>query len=100
VFKGKHQLLTSRIYFLTSILVMQSFASSTDLVAGVNYRINDALVPFLGFGYQQWVFGIAYDVATGQIGKALPGTGSLEVSVSYMGRKSGRPIRYLSCPRF
>jgi hypothetical protein len=27
------------------------FASSTDLVAGVNYRINDALVPFLGFGY-------------------------------------------------
>ncbi len=85
---------------MAGLSIRTPFASSTDLVAGVNYRINDAIVPYLGLGYQQWVFGVAYDVAAGQIGKALPGTSSLEVSISYTGRKSGRPIRYLSCPRF
>jgi len=85
---------------MAGLSIRTPFASTTDLVAGVNYRFNDAVVPYLGLGYQQWVFGVAYDVAAGQIGKALPGTSSLEVSVSYTGRKSGRPIRYLSCPRF
>ncbi len=85
---------------MAGLSIRTPFASTTDLVAGVNYRFNDAVAPYLGLGYQQWVFGVAYDVAAGQIGKALPGTSSLEVSVSYTGRKSGRPIRYLSCPRF
>ncbi|MFM1857748.1 MAG: hypothetical protein RLZ05_808 [Bacteroidota bacterium] len=85
---------------MAGISIRAPFASSTDLVAGVNYRFNDAVAPYLGFGFNQWVLGVSYDVATGNLAKAVPGTSSLEVSISYTGRKSGRPIRYLSCPRF
>lgn len=85
---------------MAGISMRTLFAASTDLVAGVNYRINDAIAPYLGFGFQQWVVGVSYDVATGNLAKAVPGTSSLEVSISYTGRKMGRPIRYLSCPRF
>jgi len=85
---------------MAGISLRAQFAASTDLVAGVNYRFNDAVAPYLGFGFNQWVLGVSYDVATGNLAKAVPGTSSLEVSISYTGRKSGRPIRYLSCPRF
>lgn len=74
--------------------------SGTDLLTGVNYRFKDALVPYVGLSHKQFVLGIAYDVAVGELGKQVPGTNSFELSLSYTGRKSGRPIRYLSCPRF
>jgi type IX secretion system PorP/SprF family membrane protein len=75
-------------------------AAATDLIAGINYRFKEALVPYLGFGHKQFVFGFSYDLAAGELGKQVPGTNSFEFSLSYSGRKSGRPIRYLSCPRF
>lgn len=74
--------------------------SGTDLIAGINYRFKDALVPYLGLSHRQFVVGFAYDIAAGELGKQVPGTSSFELSLSYSGRKSGRPIRYLSCPRF
>ncbi|MFM8592014.1 MAG: PorP/SprF family type IX secretion system membrane protein [Sphingomonadales bacterium] len=74
-------------------------ASNADLLAGINYRINDALAPYLGVGYGQWLFGFSYDVAAGELGKQVPGTSSFELSLTYTGLPSGRPIRYLSCPR-
>lgn len=74
--------------------------ATTDLIAGVNYRFNDALVPYLGIGHKQLLVGFSYDIAAGELGKQVPGTSSFEFSLSYTGRKSGRPIRYLSCPRF
>lgn len=85
---------------MAGISIRTPFAAAADLVAGVNYRFNDAVAPYLGFGFQGLVLGVSYDVATGNLSKTAPGTSSMEVSISYTGRKSGRPIRYLSCPRF
>jgi type IX secretion system PorP/SprF family membrane protein len=72
----------------------------TDLLAGVNYRFEDAVVPYVGVAFQNFVLGVSYDVNTSDMGKAVPGTNSLELSFTYIGRKSGKPLRYLSCPRF
>ena len=74
-------------------------SATADLLAGINYRINDALAPYLAVGYGQWLFGFSYDVAAGELGKQVPGTSSFELSLTYTGLPSGRPIRYLSCPR-
>jgi type IX secretion system PorP/SprF family membrane protein len=72
----------------------------TDLLFGANYRFNDAVAPYVGFAFHDFVLGISYDVNISDLGKSVNGTGSLEVSFTYIGRKSGKPLRYLSCPRF
>jgi len=72
----------------------------TDLLFGANYRFNDAISPYAGVAFQNFVLGISYDVNTSDLGKAVTGTNSLELSFTYIGRKIGKPLRYLSCPRF
>lgn len=72
---------------------------STDLLAGVNYRVGDAVSPFFGVGFQQVVLGISYDVNVSTLGKSVHGTNSMELSLTYTGKNNGKPLRYLSCPR-
>lgn len=72
----------------------------TDLLFGVNYRFEDAISPYVGFAFHNFALGVSYDVNTSDLGKAVTGTNSLELSFTYIGRKSGKPLRYLSCPRF
>ena len=72
----------------------------TDLLLGANYRLQDAISPYAGFAFHNFVVGVAYDINTSDLGKSVAGTNSLEVSFTYIGRKSGKPLRYLSCPRF
>jgi type IX secretion system PorP/SprF family membrane protein len=72
----------------------------TDLLFGVNYRLDDAVSPYVGVAFHDFVLGVSYDVNTSDLGKAVNGTNSLELSFTYIGRKSGKPLRYLSCPRF
>ncbi|MDP4261861.1 MAG: PorP/SprF family type IX secretion system membrane protein [Bacteroidota bacterium] len=71
----------------------------TNLMLGVNYRFEDAVSPFAGIGFKDFVLGLSYDVNDSPLGKAVAGTNSLEVSLSWTGRKAGKPLRYLSCPR-
>ncbi len=71
----------------------------TDLLVGANYRFEDAVSPYVGVAFQNFVFGASYDVNISELGKAVTGTNSLEISLTYIGRKSGKPLRYLSCPR-
>jgi type IX secretion system PorP/SprF family membrane protein len=73
---------------------------STDLLLGANFRAGDAISPYLGVAFQNFVLGTSYDVTISDLAKAVPGTNSIEVSLTYIGRKSGKPLRYLSCPRF
>lgn len=71
----------------------------TDLLAGANYRIGDAVSPYVGVAFQNFVVGVSYDVNVSDLGKAVAGTNSLELSFTYISRKAGKPLRYLSCPR-
>jgi type IX secretion system PorP/SprF family membrane protein len=77
-----------------------SVNEETDLYVGVNYRIKDAISPYIGVGFRHFVAGISYDSNISDLGKAAPGTSSFEVSISYMRPKSGKSLRYLSCPKF
>lgn len=72
----------------------------TDFLVGANYRVEDALSPYAGVAFQNFVVGVSYDVNMSELGKSVSGTNSLEISLTYIGRKSGKPMRYLSCPRF
>lgn len=72
----------------------------TDVLFGANYRVKDAISPYVGLAFHDFVLGASYDVNTSDLGKAVTGTNSIEISFTYMGRKSGKPLRYLSCPRF
>ena len=71
----------------------------TDLLFGINYRFDDAISPYIGLGFQDFLLGLSYDVNNSELGKAVQGTNSFEISLTWTGRKSGHPLRYLSCPR-
>ena len=71
----------------------------TDFLLGVNYRFEDAISPYLGLGYQNFLLGLSYDVNNSQLGKAATGTNSFEISFTWTGHGPGKPLRYLSCPR-
>jgi hypothetical protein len=72
----------------------------TDLLMGANYRFKDAVAPFFGVSFHDFVLGISYDINSSDLGKQVSGTNSLELSFTYISRKTGKPLRYLSCPRF
>lgn len=72
----------------------------TDVLFGANYRVNDAFAPYVGVAFHNFVLGASYDVNISDLGKAVTGTNSMEMSFTYIGRKSGKPLRYLGCPRF
>lgn len=72
----------------------------TDVLFGANYRVKDALAPYVGVAFHNFVLGASYDVNMSDLGKAVNGTNSMELSFTYIGRKSGKPLRYLGCPRF
>jgi type IX secretion system PorP/SprF family membrane protein len=72
----------------------------TDLLFGANYRVKDAIAPYVGVAFHNFVLGASYDVNTSDLGKSVTGTNSMEISFTYIGRKSGKPLRYLGCPRF
>lgn len=75
-------------------------APGTDLLLGVNYRLEDAVSPYIGFSHRNLVLGISYDVNTSDLGKLANGANSFEVSLSFIGRRSAKtPEAEFICPR-
>lgn len=85
---------------MAGILGSYLVGENTSLFLGTNYRFEDAIIVLTGVEYGSWRLGISYDLTSSDLGKAVPGTNSLELSLTYTSRKSGKPLRYLSCPRF
>lgn len=71
-----------------------------NLMLGVNYRFEDAVSPFLGFTYKNFMIGASYDVNTSDLGKLANGSNSFEISISFIGRKVAKtPEIEFVCPR-
>lgn len=71
-----------------------------DFLCGANYRINDAVAPFAGFNYKNMVLGLSYDVNISDLGRAVNGTNSFEISFSITGRKRKTyDTQNFICPR-
>ncbi|WP_207494989.1 PorP/SprF family type IX secretion system membrane protein [Aridibaculum aurantiacum] len=72
----------------------------TDLLLGANYRLGDAVSPFVGLYYQNMLLGLSYDVNTSNLGKMAGNASSFEISLSLFGKKKFTPERHhFICPR-
>ena len=73
---------------------------NTGVIFGGNYRFQDAIAPFAGISYRNFILGLSYDVNTSELGKSVKGTNSFEISLTYKGVREGSSLKYLSCPKF
>lgn len=74
---------------------------TTNLLLGANYRVKDAVVPFAGVGYRNFVIGASYDINTSDLGNLVKGASSFEISFSYTARRKNstkEPVEFI-CPR-
>jgi len=72
----------------------------TDFLFGVNYRINDAIAPYVGFNYKEFTLGASYDINSSDLSKMQKGASSFEISLSFIGRKKTQtPEVEFICPR-
>ena len=63
----------------------------TKIYGGAWYRIEDAILPYLGVSYNGFDFGISYDVINSSMKNFSSKNGSVEFSLNITGK---RPINY------
>ena len=73
----------------------------TNLYGGLWYRNKDAFIVQLGLDYQQWNFGLSYDLNVSDLRTATNRRGGLELALTYI-FKEFKPStrRYKVCPSF
>lgn len=72
----------------------------SDLLLGVDYRVKDAVVPYLGFRYQDVTVGVSYDVNASNLDQLATGSNAFELSLSYtIHKKRVFPKEHFFCPR-
>ena len=72
----------------------------TDVMIGGYYRFKDALAPFVGVDYRDFLIGLSYDANTSKLGASAKNVNSFELSLSYIKRKGSKSIfDFIRCPR-
>lgn len=72
----------------------------TDFMIGGYYRLNDAVAPFVGLDWKNFIIGISYDANTSRLGAMSHNINSTEISLSYVKRKGNRSIfDFIRCAR-
>jgi len=75
-------------------------SQETNFLIGANYRLEDAISPFVGFTHKRIVLGVSYDVNTSNLGKVVKGSNSFEISLSFTGKRNVKtPEIEFVCPR-
>ncbi len=69
-----------------------------DVMAGVNYRVKDAVSPFFGLNYNKMTFGFSYDANASSLGRLTNKPNSFELSVTFTGRSEVN-TGYFRCPK-
>lgn len=73
---------------------------STEVLLGANYRFKDAISPFVGFFYNNFLLGASYDINSSDLGRATRGANSFEISLSFIGKKAFKAKeQHFVCPR-
>ncbi len=70
----------------------------TDLTAGVNYRLKDAISPYIGLKFSSLTFGASYDINSSQLGKLVNGASAFDLSLMYT--DSRKQKGHFKCPRY
>jgi type IX secretion system PorP/SprF family membrane protein len=72
----------------------------TDFMFGGYYRFNDAIAPFVGVDWRNFIVGLSYDVNASKLGSMTRNVNSFELSLSYIKRSGTRSIfDWIRCPR-
>ncbi|RMG84757.1 MAG: type IX secretion system membrane protein PorP/SprF, partial [Bacteroidetes bacterium] len=69
-------------------------------LAGLNFRVGDAVIPTVEMQYQSWHVGLSYDVNISAFEVATGGQGGPEVFVSYIITQVKPPEVFKACPVF
>ncbi len=73
---------------------------TTDFLLGVNYRFKDALCPYAGVYYKNYMISVSYDVNASDLGKVAGNANNFEISLTLIGRKSVKQDAVpFVCPR-
>ena len=72
----------------------------TDFMFGGYYRFKDAIAPFVGVDWRNFIVGLSYDVNASKLGSMTRNVNSFELSLSYIKRSGTRSIfDWIRCPR-
>lgn len=73
---------------------------TTDFLLGANYRFKDALSPYAGVYYKNYMISVSYDVNTSDLGKMAGNANNFEISLTLIGRKAVKQDAVpFVCPR-
>lgn len=72
----------------------------TNVYLGTWYRLNDAVIPYMGLEFAEWHFGVTYDVNTSSLKAASNSRGGIEISAIYIRKHSDPSMKRLNCPKF
>jgi type IX secretion system PorP/SprF family membrane protein len=72
----------------------------TNFMLGGYYRVKDAVAPFVGVEYKNFVVGLSYDINTSNLGSMVKNVNSFELTLSYVKRSGTRSIiDFIRCSR-
>jgi hypothetical protein len=72
----------------------------TAIYGGFWYRLNDAVIPYIGLEVQNFRFGFSYDVNTSSLQTASNSRGGTEMSVIYVHKPGDPLLKKNNCPKF
>ena len=85
---------------MVGIYAQLNVNEETDFMIGGYYRLKDAIAPFVGLDWRNFIIGISYDANTSRLGAMSRSVNSTELSLSYIKRKGTRSIfDFIRCAR-
>ena len=85
---------------MLGVYVQKKVNEETDVMIGGYYRYKDAIAPYIGVDYKNFLIGLSYDANTSRLGRMTRNVNSFELSFSYIKRKGTTSIfDFIHCPR-
>jgi type IX secretion system PorP/SprF family membrane protein len=78
----------------------QNEQNPTNIYAGAWYRLNDAVIPYVGLEFGGIHIGYTYDVNTSSLKPGSNMRGGNEISLIYVKQPVNRELKKLNCPKF
>jgi type IX secretion system PorP/SprF family membrane protein len=82
------------------INVNQDNSAPTNLYLGSWYRLNDAIIPYIGLEFGSFHVGATYDVNTSGLKPGSNMRGGAEISLIYIRKPSDPSAKRMNCPKF
>jgi type IX secretion system PorP/SprF family membrane protein len=86
--------------FVLGVYGQKWINEETTIMAGGYYRYKDAIAPYVGVDYKNFLVGLSYDVNTSKLGAMTRNMNSFEISFTYIMRKEIKGVvDFIHCPR-